>query len=269
MGLYKVFLMLARNNVPYEPMVKNQECSDMIFFASNSYIRHYADKRWNLSGVAHESSVNRKINYLVSLGLIEKVPYEDLKPMMREKSKAYVEKVKYREERELKKFLYRYPDYYRLKFLTQSMIENASNLIEFNRTHAGRTRGQSAKQAKGLYGEDRAKEIHLQSSFEHTKEEQRFLNDARTQISDFLNDCGYFTEKELLRKLDPKNRYSTKKSRESMSFRLLPELLIEFKLVKVPINKKNRSYYDIPDKIGKGQHIIFHEAVYEMLKNNG
>lgn len=265
-GLYKTFLMLARQKVPYEPMVKDVECVDMVFFASNTYIQYYAQKRWGLEGIKYTSSVNRKINYLVSLGVIEKVPYKDLKPTMRKKSKIYIEQTMKQEAKVLGKASRRYPDYYRLRFLTPRIIEEASEVIEFNKTHAGRAQGQSAKQAKGLYGEKRAQEIHLQSVLTYDKKEQRFLDEARTHIVDFLNDRGYFTEKELLRKIDTKGHHFTAKKKEALSMKLLPALLMEFKLVKVPNNKKIRAYYQIPEKITSKHHVIFNEAVYELLK---
>lgn len=265
-GFYKAFMMLARQKVNYEPMVKNQECIDMVFFASNSYIQHYAQKRWGLEGIKNISSVNRKINYLVALGVIDKVPYKDLKPMMREKSKAYIQKARQDEAKALGPSPRRYPDYYRLRFLTPKIIEQACEIIEFNKTHAGRAQGQSAKQAKGLYGEDRAKEIHLQSVLTYNKKELRFLEEARFHIVEFLNDRGYFTEKELLRKIDTKGNHFTMKKKEALSLYLLPELLTEFKLVKVQNNKKYREYYNIPIKITSKHHVIFHQAVYELLK---
>lgn len=264
-GFYKAFMMLARQKVSYEPMVKDQECIDMVFFASNSYIQEYARKRWGLEGIKNISSVNRKINFLVALGVVEKVAYKDLKPMMREKSKAYIEKVRQEEAKVLGPSPRRYPDYYRLRFLTPKIIEQACRVMEFNKTHAGRSQGQSAKQAKGLYGEVRAKEIHLQSSMTYNKKEQRFLNESRPHIVEFLNDRGYFTEKELLRKIDPKGNHFKMKDKQNLSLRLLPELLTEFKLVKVQNNKKYREYYQIPTKITGKHHVIFHQAVYELL----
>lgn len=256
-GFYKAFLMLGMSKVSYASMKKGSENEDLVFFASNSYLHDYMRFEWNLKGISHLSSVNKKVNYLVRLGLLSKIDYEDLSDSMLTSLEGYITQAKQREASETGKQYKRNPDYYQIHFLTPTIISKALKTEQAEKKHIVRSVGQGKAQVTAMHGAKRGKEIYRQSKEGLLPEEQRFVKLSTKATRDLLTQKAYFTEDELLKKVDPKGNYWKKSEKVHLSQKLMPYLAHAFRLEKTRVTKALREQFDVPTKITSRHHIIY------------
>lgn len=256
-GFYKAFLMLGMSKVSFASMKKEPESPDLVFFASNSYLHDYMRFEWNLKGFSSLSSVNRKVNYLVRLGLLSKIDYEDLSKSMLTKLEGYITQTKEREKAQTGKTYKRNPDYYQINFLTPELISTALTIEKTEKAHIVRSVGQGKAQVTAMHGAQRGKEIYRQSKEGLLPNEQRFVKIATQMAWQLLKQQSYFTEEQLLKKIDPKGNYWKKAEKIHLSQKLMPYLARSFYLEKTRVSKALREQFSVPAKITSRHHILY------------
>lgn len=256
-GFYKAFLMLGMSKVSFASMKKDPKSPDLVFFASNSYLHDYLRTEWNLKGIANLSSVNKKINYLVRIGLLSKIAYEELSDSMLTRLEGYITQTKEREEAQMGKSYKRNPDYYQINFLTPDVIQRALTTEAYEKKHIARSVGQGKAQVTAMHGSARGKEIYRQSKEGLLPNEQRFVKLSAKAAWQLLRQKSYFTEEELLKKVDPKGNYWKKAEKVHLSQKLLPYLARSFQLEKKRVSKALREQFNIPAKVTSYHHVIY------------
>lgn len=256
-AFYKAFLMLGHSKVSFASMKKGTENEELVFFASNSYLHDYMRNEWNITGLSNISSVNKKINYLVRMGLLSKIDYDDLSSSMLQKLEGYITQAKVREQAETGKKYKRNPDYYQINFLTPQIIERAVQTEQLEKKCIVRSVGQGKAQTTAMHGAKRSKEIYRQSKEGLSRDEKRFVKKAGKVAYDLLKKKAYFTEAELLKQVDRKGNYWKKSEKAHLAQKLMPQLAHAFKLEKKRASKVLREQFELPAKITSNHHIIF------------
>lgn len=271
---YLEFLELALQSLTFQPILIEQDKHSCSVFLSNRYLQRQLSAK-GLTGTGCIASINKKINFLVTIGLIDKIDYNDLEDHIKEGYRKRLEKLQANKDPKFQRYVeaLKQPDYYRIHELTPEALKSAFESIEHRRLHAGRSAGQTAKQAKALYGEERAREIYRQptTNLNYNKKELRFLKEARKVLDQKLQTTsddyqGYITEKELLSSIDKKNNHFNKKEKQRYSLVLLPVLMEEYGLIKRPINKLIRAYYNVPEKVTKMSHVMFSKEAWNEIQ---
>ena len=262
-GFYKAFLMMGVSKTSFASMKKESENDELVFFASNSYIQHYVQQGWNISGCTHLSSVNRKINYLVKLGLLDKVDYNDLNQSVITRLEGYISDTNAREERLTGKKYKRNPDYYQINFLKPSVIERALKIASNDAKLHARSTGQGKAQVTAIFDAKKGKEIYRQSKEGWSKKEKLFLKMSVRVAFKLLSENKYFTEDDLIKKVDAKGNHWKKSEKIQLSQKLLPYLMKSFGLQRKRVSKELRKELNVSDKLTYRHFIFFTELEKE------
>lgn len=243
-GFYLNLFDLAQEKVSYESLIKEDEKYSAVFIATNTYMSHYMTDR-NLKGCS-SSGVNAKINWLVRMGLMDKIDYDDLTPSVQLTLEEYKNKMLLRESDYISAEHLKKPCVYKLKFITNEVITNCVGNRDYEKRWSARAKGQGTKQTTALYGEKRSSEVYNQSKVTYSKKDKRYLEEANLAIKHLIETQRYFTEDELDKNIDKNRNYFTKKAKEKYRIKLLTELMKENNLIKKRCNKRYREIFGIP-----------------------
>ena len=195
---------------------------------------------YGMTGVSHQR-LNVKLNYLVELGLIHKVPFEEMPKEVQIKA---LEAKKTVEESEGH---VRYvQDYLMIPAYNETLFRNAEEILKKRETLRARSKGQSREQAINAHGKEIADMIYTQDvDRERSKRTAKFYANYKKAAERLLLKQKYFTEKQLLSKI----RGYSASDKQYLSGQCLPRLIQELELEVHRVNKEKRAIFDIPKKI--------------------
>lgn len=279
-GFYRQMLNIAENRITVFPITNNEDEDCATFYVSYSYIAKWC-KREGLKGCTKKEGVEDKVNELVKLGFIEKVSLFDIQEAFvnrtqkeqNKKAKWFIDQMTEEEVQEAMVFYnvkseaelleiatskVKHVTYYRIPYLTVDVLDHAEKMIKHDKDYRVLKRGRSNKQATMVYGKDFAKGMYQQSEMELSFLDQKFLNLANDVIDKLITEQGYFTEKQLLSKVDSRGKYFKKETRPLKKLacdRFLPYLAKTKDLIVISVNKASRAKYNVPDKIKSNSKI--------------
>ena len=279
-GFYRQMLNIAENRITAFPITNNEDEDCATFYVSYSYIAKWC-KREGLKGCTKKEGVEDKVNELVKLGFIEKVSLFDIQDAFvnrtqkeqNKKAKWFIDQMTKEEIQEAMVFYnvkseaelleiatskVKHVTYYRIPYLTVELLDCAEQIIQHDKDYRVLKRGRSNKQATMTYGKDVAKGMYQQSEMELSFLDQKFLNLANDVIDKLITEQGYFTEKQLLSKVDSRGKYFKKETRPLKKLacdRFLPYLAKTKDLIVISVNKASRAKYNVPDKIKSNSKI--------------
>ena len=279
-GFYRQMLNIAENRITSFPLTKGLEEECATFYVSYSYISKWC-MREGFTGCSNKSRVEKKINDLVKLGLIEKISIFNIQDAFakrtqqeqKKKAKWFIDKMTKEEVQEAMIFYnvkseadlleiatskVKHVTYYRIPYLTVELLDRAEQIIKHDKDYRVLKSGRSNKQATMTYGAEFAKGMYQQSEMELTFLDTKFLYLADQAIDKLIAEQGYFTEKQLLAKVDRKGAYFKKETRslkKKACDRFLPYLAKTKDLIVDTVNKDTRPKFAISDKIKSNTRI--------------
>ena len=262
LSLLEEINLIASRRCPLNSVTKEDEKYAHVFFSLEYLQKRLVTK--GLKGFKCSKRFGQKVRYLCELGLIERIDYREIKDSklkeianLNKKTadtvfNNYKNKIQLSEakSRGLKPFEVKDVYYYRIPFLSQAILNNAVEVINFNKTVGKKKKGNKQKRLEGV-NKVLADKIFLQSKVELSKKDKRFLSDAEAFITDVLtNGKGWFILDELLDAIDKnRNYYKNKKAKIDASDDLLPSLVNDLGLEIKRVNKETRHGFNIPESI--------------------
>lgn len=275
-NLYELMVNLASTKVGLQPVTLDKHNPNPTFFASSIHINYQMKVRGFVEGHTDARGTRKKLTELAHLGLIKKIESEQLDPDF------LVTSEKYRQELLAKEFetegkmnrKMRRMDYYEICLISHPMIQQILTFIQFEKSIGVKVKGRRTKQVKATHGIEKAKTVFSQGELEDTKLEKRFLKALEKAIDECLTKKGYFTEKQLIAKIDPKQKIplaikqqgsdgvikvikSAAKRKEELLLVYLPSMVIKKELTKGTVNKETRHGFNIPSSINSSTLIYF------------
>lgn len=274
-GFYCQMLTIAKDTVTFFPLTNNDDEKCATFFVSYKAILKECCKI-GLAGCKTKHNIESKMNKLVTLGLIEKVDDVDIREEFmkrtqlekrkraqyllaqctQEEIEQHILELCLKNEAEL---LDRVTDkvkrvtYYRIPFLTADLLEKASGIIEHDAKYKVKANGNGVKQTALLRGHDVAKTIYQQTEMVLSKSDAYFIREADKAIDMLIEKQGYFTEDQLLFKIDARSRYfkgeNKHKIKKNLSDKFLPYLIKSKKMTSISINKASRAKFNVDKKV--------------------
>lgn len=251
-GFYLDLYDIADMKLSFESILKDDTENSIAFIAANTYISRYM-RRLDHEG-SSQSQVNKKLNWMARVGLIEKKSYDELTVKEKNTLRKYKNKILQKENiviGEVTKKDYKDKDMfvYRLTPLSDSLLRNVVDLAKNELALGCRSRGQSKAQTTATYGVKKSQSVYLYDNVNYTKEEQKYLKLAYKAVKKLLESQQYFTEKELDANIDKSRNHFKKADKERLRFKLLPDIIQAHNLSKRRCNKALRSRYNISDSV--------------------
>lgn len=252
-GFYLDLYDIADMKLSFESILNNDKENSIAFVAANTYISEYM-KRLNHEG-SSQSQVNKKLNWMARVGLIEKKPYSDLTVKEKESMRKYKNKMLQKENiviGELPKKPYKEKDIYvyKLNPLSDSLLRKVVDFAKKELACGCRSRGQSKAQTTAAHGAAKSKSVYLyDNDVLYTEEQRLYLKLAYKAVKKLLNEQKYFTEDDLDANIDKSRNHFNKADKKRLRFKLLPDLMNEFNLKKQRCNKALRAKYNISETI--------------------
>ena len=276
---YETLINLASTKVGLQPITLDKTNPNPSFFMSSSHLYYQlVEVRKYRQGLSNSRKVREKLTELAYLGLIKKIDDDRLDEAFLKQSEAYRQLLIQKEfETEGKqRNNMRRTDYYEIPMLSSRLIRDVLTLIQTDKALGVKVKGRKAKQIIHTHGEAKAKEVMPQGEFEDSRLEKRFINALEKAVEGCLEKQGYFTEKQLTPKIDPKQKIPlavkgkglngeviTVKSASARKAELLPVYLpsvINKKgLTKGTVNKETRQRFNIPTSIKSSTHIYYND----------
>lgn len=282
LGLWRELIEMAEFKCPYKPLTFNREGDYACFFASNRYITEFMQSRGYI-GFSDVKATNKKINKLVKLGLIEKISDRELDPDFLEES------LNYRELLQQQEFLQngvfkraRRMDFYIVPVISAQMLEQAEEVLGFDKKHRVLAKHQSMKQTLIAHGKEVSQSVFVQSKNELSKKDENFLKHLNAAVDRLLEKKGWFTVKQLCAAVDPKgnlikakhevDQYGVVKTTSAKAIRerkvetFLPGVKIKKGLTASTIRKDLREKYNVPRSVTRGMKIYYKEDSEESVR---
>lgn len=213
------------------------------FFMSISEI----GKRLSARGYTgtNKSAISRKLNYLCRLGLIKKISDSELRPEVLNKA---------REIQRQNGQSYRYrQDFLCIPDFSDDLFQAAEDTVAADKDNGVRRQYQSREMIARTYSsEDAAKAFIQDADKELSDKVDAFYEQYRLQALTLIDQQGYTFEKEITANIDGLTD-GTKKMR---SAQILPQLLQEYSLDRITLNKAVRQQYNVPASVKSGTRII-------------
>ena len=274
---YETLINLASTKVGLQPTTLDKTNVNPTFFMSSSHLYYQlVEVRKYRQGLSNSRKVREKITELAYLGLIKKIDDDRLDEAFLKRSESYRQLLIQKEfETEGKtRNNMRRMDYYEIPMLSARLIQGVLTLIETDKSLGVKVKGRKAKQILHTHGEEKVKEVMPQGEFEDSRLEKRFISALEKAVEVCLDKQGYFTEKQLVAKIDPKQKIplavkekglngqlTTLKSASARKKELLPVYLPEVvkkkELTKDRVNKETRQRFNIPASINSSTHIYY------------
>lgn len=274
LGLYEELHVMALVKLPLQPFSSIESSQYPCFFASHRYI----NKELRAKGIPGHKDADKtmeKINRLVEVGLIRKIPYRELTEDARKETDKYRKTIGYYEyvsygETITKTIRTPHINFYSIVPLSPELVMSVVQLKTNNRKQGIREGGTSWSKMASVYGEERACEILPQAKQsrssqsktkktkttkeKYIKKEQQFVHEMNQVIHQLLEQKGWFTLNEL--KVGINRRKFNSNQKETYMKRFFHQQEVEAKIVfNKRISKDLRSKYNIPEEIKKGTFI--------------
>ena len=281
MTLWVELNQIAKLRTPLQPLTKDKNQQHACFFASTRNIyetmarKRRMEKKYNggaYRGFNDHAVTNRKINELVKYGLIHKIKEADLEPAFLIRSQEIRDIITKQEERQEKTLIKRkkdnkerHIDYYEIPVVNPTLLKKALEMILLEKEYGVKAKGRSMKQVIATYGIEKAEQIYTQCEVKLNKKDETFLKRLNQAIDLLLDKQGYFNEKQLISKIDPKgNLFKTKEvykdgqlikkvspmaQKRHKTNQFLGGVCVERGLVRVPVNKHLRKQFNLPESI--------------------
>lgn len=262
--LLKQMTELAKYNLSMEPVCKGEDEKCATFFASCRYLQHKMKK---YRGFSTTEYVNKKINRLCKLGLIEKIDKTEIREKFQARTDAQCNSIAERlNEQRFKIALQQGKaldldsalmdskyikdiDYYRVKFLSESVVQEALERIASDKKYGVKQKAFTKKQIEAVY-EDLVDKVIRNNVIPITRGEKHLIKVCDNLIDGYIAEKGYFTEEDLLDNIDKSRNYFKKKASKQRALdQFLPMLVKEKDLTIQKVNKENRALFNIPETI--------------------
>ena len=200
--------------------------------------------------------------------MIKKFDDEELDPAFLKRSEAYRQDLIEREflTEGKRGSTVRRTSYYEIPMLSYPLIQEILTFIKQDKALGVKVKGRKAKQVLHTHGESKAKSVLPQGVFEDNKLEKRFIKALEKAIENLLSKQGYFTEKQLVSAIDPKQKLplaikqkgadgkdvvikTARQRKEEWLAVYLPSLILKKELTKATVNKETRQSFQIPASI--------------------
>lgn len=277
--ILKAMYELGKYTCPMTPMTKKDEkCAHL--FVSLDYIKTYLNEQGFIRGFKDAKEFGRKVALLCEYGLIERIEFDSLTEANKKKAIELRDKTAKNlqiNKKESVKVVY----YYRLNFISDSVLENMRDVLAFNKRVGKKTTKSNKKRLAGVNAV-LADQVYQQSSFIKDKYDKVFVEDATAFINKTLEEKGWFTRDEMLDAIDPKRNYfkSNKKTKKKVQKSnekgtdqskpkpsrlrdkekycddLFPSLVVELNLSQCTVNKESRQEFNIPNTIKSNSKIF-------------
>lgn len=294
---YREALQVGTMSISKEPVCNDESEKCATFFMS---CRHLQRRLVDIRGHKDYRVVNKKLNFLCKLGLLQKIDKKDIRDKFQARTESQKETIIERLNQQFYKnallegtalgveasFIdpksIKDIDYYRTPYLSDAVIDRAIEMIKFDKEFNVATQGFTQKQLALINPEladqifrnnkvtakvdnSKSKTIDDNSllgvasknkSIVLTKGDRHFLKVADTVIDEFINEKGYFTQDDLLAKIDVSRNYFKKKGSKEYTFKILRTFILKQKeLTTVTVKKETRSLYNIPTEISSNSKI--------------
>lgn len=239
---YITFLNIMEEYIPNNAYIKDSK--DVIFFASyNVVLRRLEEAGHKIS----RTTLNTRINTLCFMGLIKKVEHNNLNKSMYDKLLK---------DRESGKFIKDNNNYNKKNLVNFYLVVNAveDNIIEATEriedmNNLGLVgRKVNKKTIKETYGQEFTNSIYKNKVRNEEANNKLFIKHLNKTIDKLLLNKKYTTQKDILAKLDKKNKYWNKKNKIRLLELYLPSVLKEKGLIIIKANDENKKKYKIDDK---------------------
>lgn len=274
LGFYFQMLNIGKDTVTFFPLTNDEERCATFFISYSAILKECC--KVGLAGCRNKQNIESKMNKLVTLGLIEKVDDVDvreefmkrtqlekrkraqylLSKCTQEEIEQHILELCLKNEAEL---LDRVTDkvkrvtYYRIPFLTADLLEKATGIIEHDTKYRVKSNGKGVKQTALLRGHDVAKTVYQQTEMVLSKADAYFIREADKAIDMLIEKQGYFTEDQLLFKIDARSRYfkgeNKHKIKKNLADKFLPYLIKSKKMTSISINKASRAKFNVDKKV--------------------
>lgn len=247
---YELIIDFAKEHMTSESLSKDEE--RIVFFLSENVL----SKLMELNQISGHRNAYSKLMSLCELGLLRALPDSQIREDALKKAYEYKEKL----EESMNK-LRKHPiefnrcNFYELINLTESVIAKAEEVIDLYKTCAVRQKGMDINRRCNILGKEVVTEsVNVQTTVNNDKQDRikRKINETSVQL---LIDKGYYTELELRRAYNKKDRHITKAQAEKHVLNIIPALIREQHIKRIRVNKESRKKYSIPDKIKSGNYI--------------
>ena len=247
-GFYLDLYEIADMKLSYESILNDDEENSIAFIAANGYISRYM-ARLGHEGSA-QSTVNKKLNWMARMGLIQKIAFDDLTAkekasMLRYKIKTLGKDAVILGKQDGKGFKDKDIFVYKLKPLSDSLLRQVVERFENERKSGCRAKGQSKAQTTAMYGVDVSQSLYLYDDTRHTEVEKKYLKLGKKAIERLLETQGYFTEDDLDKNIDKNRNHFKANEKKRLRENLLPAFVLGFNLKKQRCNKSLRERFNI------------------------
>lgn len=296
---YREALQVGTMSISKEPVCNDESEKCATFFMS---CRHLQNRLVDIRGHKDHRKVNKKLNFLCKLGLLQKIDKNDIRAKFQARTDAQKASIVERLNQQFYKIALmegnalgieasfidpdsvKDIDYYRTPYLSDAIIDQVMEMIkldkEFDVTALGFTQKQLAlinpELADQIFRNNRQcdKSVNKKGSKTNaddssllgvasknksvvlTKGDRHLLKVADKAIDEFINKKGYFTQEELLSKIDVSRNYFKKKGSKEYAFKVLrPFILKQKELKSTTVKKETRSLYNIPAEVSSNSKI--------------
>ncbi|XAM41822.1 hypothetical protein TPELB_21350 [Terrisporobacter petrolearius] len=223
---YRLIIDFADANIPFKSLSKSGE---VVFFLSKREL----GKEMNNRKIKGSGSSGTKLIALCELGLLKKLTDEEIRVDALNISRKYATNNRI--------------DYYELVDLSPSVISAAELKIRSFKTCAIRQKGNNANRRAAVLGaEEVNNNINVQSNINISdNKKNKFISSSQ----ELLQSKKYFTEDELRKSYNRKDKNVSKFEAEKLALDFVPILISEGRIKRIRVNTKSRKEYGINAKV--------------------
>lgn len=273
---YEVMINLASSKVGLQPVILDKENPNPTFFISSSHLNYQMKVRNYHVGHKYAENTADKLKELANWGFLIKKEDDEIDPTYLSRSEAYRQKLIEKEfEIEGKRRNNRRRiSYFEIPMLSSKTLRALAEFIALEKSVGMTVKARNARAIAHLHGEKKAKEVVPQGRLEDTKLEKRFIKALEKAIDECLEKQGYFTDKQLAAKTDPKQKLplavkeqgadgkmitvkTARKHKEELISTYRPGLVEKKGLTQGTVNKETRHRFNIPTSIKSSSYIYY------------
>lgn len=236
------FNLLARRYVGSE-MIKNAE--QLVFFIPvRNLLYFFNDFIDDINFMLNDNTkltndfveLNKRINFFAFLGIIEKLHTKNVPEEIYNLSK----KIRDRIYKKTGKKIYM-PNYYTMNMYTNDNLRKADKMAQEYDNKNMSMAGFSRELLIRSFGKEVADRVYpMKEKYKLTDKDEEISLQVKAKFLDLINKKGWVTEREVFEKL-----YGGKKKKEKLIKKNLQELLDEYNLKRVRLNKELKKQYGI------------------------
>lgn len=252
LGLLERMYALASATCPTAPLTSDEKkMKSVTIFVSKENIRKDC-VAFNVENNKNIRSIQSNINLLVKYGLLIKLTNEEI-------TEEFLKVALKRREQMLRKFnekktgtgkelIVRRTEYYAISNLSRKVINDAVALMKNDEKTGMRAKKNMNLKTQTIANEQKAKETFVQDKAIFSKEEAKFIKDAKKYIPIILDTAGYISSKNIIPYIDTKRSViKSAKKKEKIAKELTPAICASFNLTKLQVTnevKKSIKLYE-------------------------